>query len=112
MMSSLSRLKCSLLTLWAEKNIVTGINIESDVVENYENYAVDFFKAIKLLEKTIKEKDQVAIRCALTRVRIASLNMSNLYQDIIDDVVMINQQDSWPEIPEGYKLPDRYNDPD
>ncbi|WP_448310741.1 hypothetical protein [Pantoea sp. PGP6] len=112
MMSTLSRLKSSLLTLWAEKKVASGINIESGVVENYENYVADFFKATKLLEKTIKEKDQVAIRCALTRVRMASLNMSNLYQDIIDDVVTINQQESWPEIPEGYKLPDRYSEPD
>lgn len=112
MMSPLKRLKCSLLTLWVEKKIASSINIESDFVENYEAYATDFLNATKLLEKTIKEQDQVAIRCALTRLRMASLNMSNLYQDIIDDVVMINQQDSWPEIPEGYKLPDRYSDPD
>ncbi|NIF47134.1 hypothetical protein F3J28_05075 [Enterobacter sp. Ap-1006] len=110
MMSSLNRLKCSLLTLMVEKKIASSINIESDVVGNYEKYSADFLNATKLLEETIKEKDQVAIRCALTRVRIASLNMSNLYQDIIDDVVMINQQDSWPEIPEGYKLPARYSE--
>jgi hypothetical protein len=111
-MSSLKRLKCSLLPLWVEKKIAPSINIESDVVENYEAYAADFLNATRLLEKTIKEQDQVAIRCALTRVRIASLNMSNLYQDIVDDVIIINQQDSWPEIPEGYKLPDRYSEPD
>lgn len=111
MMSSLNKLKYSLLNVVVDQKIQSNINIESEVVENYEDYVADFLNATELLEKTIKAKDKIAIRCALTRVRMASLNMSNLYQDIVDDVIMINQQDTWPEIPEGYKLPEHYNKP-
>lgn len=50
-MSSLNKLKYSLLNLVADQKIESEINIESEVVENYEDYAADFLNATELLEK-------------------------------------------------------------
>ncbi|WP_350307657.1 MULTISPECIES: hypothetical protein [Photorhabdus] len=85
--------------------------MNSDIIEKYKEYIYDLEQATMLLNKTIEDNDQIAIQCALTRIRIASLNLSNLYEDIIDDVVLINNQDSWPEIPEDYKIPEHYDYP-
>jgi hypothetical protein len=109
MINTLEKLRSSLVAISFEEEIKAQMNIDLDLIENYEGYLSDFANSVELLRKTVNDNDQISIQCALTRVRIASLNLANLYQDIIDDVVLINQQDSWPKIPEGYKLPECYN---
>jgi len=109
MIETLNRLKGSLNSIFSETDVQVEMNINSDIIENYEDYVIDFKRAVKLLDKTICDNDPLAIQCALTRVRIASLNLSNIYQDIIDDVVLVNQQDLWPALPDNYKMPERYN---
>ncbi|WP_387467498.1 hypothetical protein ACSLVK_19040 [Photorhabdus tasmaniensis] len=111
MMETMNKLSYCLNLLSLRKNIQAELNINSDIIEKYEEYIYDFEQATALLNRTIEENDPIAIQCALTRVRIASLNLSNLYGDLIDDVVLINSQDSWPKIPEDYKIPDHYNYP-
>lgn len=100
----------SLLTIAPEKSILDNLNI-NDVNDNHDKYVAEFNMAVELLHRTIDKKDKVAIQCALTRIRIASLNLSNTYQDIIDDIMLINGHESWPSIPEGYKIPEEYNEP-
>jgi hypothetical protein len=109
MIGTLEKLRSSLIAISFGEEIKTQMNIDPDLIENYEIYLSDFVNSVELLNKIVSENDQVSVQCALTRVRIASLNLTNFYQDIIDDVVLINQQDSWPEIPEDYKLPECYN---
>lgn len=106
----LEDLSRSLLAITPEKSILDDLNI-NDVNDNYDKYETEFKMAVELLHKTVDKKDKVAIQCALTRIRIASLNLSNVYQDIIDDVTLINDHKSWPAIPEGYKIPEEYNVP-
>lgn len=110
MIDSIKKLEHDLTSALINKNNQSDLNI-SDVAENYERYIRDFKLAVELLGKTVEEDDKIAIQCALTRVRIASLNLSNIYQDIIDDVVLINKSDSWPAIPENYQIPEHYNYP-
>ncbi|CCW30105.1 hypothetical protein ABLA30_03330 [Xenorhabdus nematophila] len=109
MIDTLEKLRSSLIAISFEEEIKSQMNIDADLSENYEGYLVDFANSVELLSKTVSANDQISTQCALTRVRMASLNLVNFYQDVIDDVVLINQQDSWPEIPEGYKLPEYYN---
>ncbi|KNC21322.1 hypothetical protein FF38_03677, partial [Lucilia cuprina] len=87
------------------------MNIDDSLVINYESALKDFETALELLNKTVNKNDLIAIQCALTRIRIASLNLTNIYQDIIDDVILINQQKSWPDIPLDYKIPECYQYP-
>ncbi|MFP1727459.1 hypothetical protein [Lonsdalea quercina] len=110
MIDSVKKLKHVLTSASINKNNQSDLNI-SDVAENYERYISDFKLAVELLGKTVEENDKIAIQCALTRVRISSLNLSNIYQDIIDDVALINKSDSWPAIPDGYQIPEHYNYP-
>lgn len=110
MIDSIKKLEHDLTSALINKNNQSDLNI-SDVAENYERYISDFKLAVELLGKTVEEDDKIAIQCALTRVRIASLNLSNIYQDIIDDVVLVNKSDSWPAIPDGYQIPEHYNYP-
>ena len=110
MIDALKKLERNLVAIPPKGNEIAELNI-SDAAENYEGYVDDFKAAIELLGKTIAEDDVIAIQCALTRVRIASLNLSNIYQDIVDDVVLINKSDLWPAIPDGYQIPEHYNYP-
>lgn len=110
MIDSIKKLQCNLTSIFPDEGSKVDLNI-SDVVEAYDRYVSDFKLAVELLGKTIEEDDKIAIQCALTRVRMASLNLSNAYQDIIDDVVLINKSDLWPSIPEGYQIPECYNYP-
>lgn len=110
MTETLNSLSCSLLAIAPEKRILDGLNI-TDANDSYDKYLTEFDMAVELLRRTVDKKDKVAIQCALTRVRIASLNLSNTYQDIIDDVILINGHESWPSIPEDYKIPEEYNEP-
>lgn len=110
MIVSIKKLEHDLTCSLINKNNQSDLNI-SDVAENYERYTRDFKLAVELLGKTVEEDDKIAIQCALTRVRIASLNLSNIYQDIINDVALINKSDSWPAISDGYQIPEHYNYP-
>jgi hypothetical protein len=104
-MKTLMELNSSLSEIASEQD---ELNI-GYVSDNYDRYTEEFKVAVRLLHETVGENDKIAIQCALTRVRIASLNLSNVYQDIIDDVMLINKYESWPAIPDGYKLPEKYN---
>lgn len=108
MIDVMKKLKSDLIAISPEQKNLADLNI-LDVVESYERYTREFKQAVELLGETVKEDDKVAIQCALTRVRIASLNLSNSYQDIIDDVVLINKSELWPAIPDGYQIPEHYN---
>lgn len=103
MISVFKMLSDELMAIAPDQNILESLNI-GYVNENYEAYLHDFKLAVKLLGEKINENDKVAIQCALTRVKLASLNMSNIFQDIMDDVILINKHDSWPPIPENYKF--------
>ncbi|MGL4764424.1 MAG: hypothetical protein ACRC2N_05280 [Aeromonas sp.] len=108
MIDFIKKLKQNLITILPEHENLVVLNIP-DMVENYERYINEFESAVELLSKTIENNDKVAIQCALTRVRIASLNLSNCYHDVVDDVVLINKSESWPAIPNDYKIPEHYN---
>lgn len=108
MIDILEELKCCFTMISPDKNTQEKLSI-SYSYENYDDYANEFKLAVTLLSQTIEKNDKIAIQCALTRVRVASLNLSNLYLDIIDDAILINKHDSWPDIPEGYRLPDSYS---
>ena len=110
MINTLKMLENDLTNSLSDKKSQSTLNI-SDVVENYEGYIRDFKSAVALLSKAIKADDKITIQCALTRVRISSLNLSNSYQDIIDDVMLINSHDSWTEIPDDYQIPEHYDYP-
>ena len=110
MIDKIQELKEYIIEISQDKRYLADLNMP-EVAENYEQYANEFNCAVELLGKTIAGDDRIAIQCALTRVRIASLNLSNIYQDVIDDVVLINKSDSWPTIPEGYKIPGHFNYP-
>ena len=111
MIDSISNLKRNLATIVSDKNEFSELNI-SYVNKNHKKYTNEFMMAVDFLSKAIDENDLISVQCALTRVKIASLNLSNNYQDVIDDIVLINKLDLWPMIPEDYQIPEHYNYPE
>lgn len=109
MIEILDKLKCDLISIFPDKEKQSVLNI-FDLIKTHEKYINDFKRAVLLLDKTIEDNDSIATQCALTRVRIAALNLSNNYQDIVDDIILVNQDQSWTSIPQDYKLPEVYND--
>ena len=109
MIESIMILEKLLLRTSFESGIAEGLNV-SDVARRYEGYLEDFRLAVALFRGTVEVDDKVAMQCALTRVRVSALNISGLYQDLIDDVLLVNGQKTWPSIPEGYVLPARYSE--
>ncbi|CRY56856.1 MULTISPECIES: DUF6853 family protein [Yersinia] len=64
-----------------------------------------------VLRKALDEKDMVTVQATLVMSRIYSMNLRNFFNDIYDDIEIIGWTDryNWPEIPEGYRIPEHYN---
>lgn len=84
------------------------MNIEEDFSEKYEKILKEFEKAASFLEKSKNNKDELAFQCALTRVRISSMRICSLYEDIYEDIENLFSYGEWEKIPENYKIPKEY----
>lgn len=93
--------------LSGEWSINQDINIDEELSKEVGNLKVE----LDLLSKAISEKDMVAAKFALVMVRLCSLNLSNLFLDIFDDVEKVGWSEggSLPGVPDGYQVPEHYN---
>ncbi|MGP2518171.1 hypothetical protein [Yersinia sp. 2545 StPb PI] len=66
----------------------------------------------KLLALAKSKDDELAMQSALLRLRTYAMSLSGFFDAIVEDTEIILRLDTWPEIPEGYKLPEYYSDPD
>lgn len=65
---------------------------------------------LDLLANALQEKDLVTAKCALVMARLFSLNLSNFFLNIFEDIEKIGWSEEFklPAIPEGYKIPEHY----
>lgn len=92
-----------------ELSIDYSLNLDEELNSELEKLA----KISLVLRKALDEKDMIAVQAALIMSRIHSMNLRNFFNDIYDDIEMIGwtERYSWPEIPEGYRIPEHYNYP-
>lgn len=92
-----------------ELSIDYSLNLDEELHSEIEKLA----KISLVLRKALEEKDMVAVQAALIMSRIYSMNLRNFFNDIYDDIEMIGWTDryDWPEIPEGYQIPEYYSYP-
>jgi hypothetical protein len=67
--------------------------------------------AMLLFKASLGSNDLITAQCALIRARAVSMDLSNFFGNIAEDIERIAWTGGfdWPEIPEGYKIPERYN---
>ncbi|CNG74230.1 hypothetical protein OP862_00725 [Yersinia massiliensis] len=92
-----------------ELSIDYSLNLDEELYSELEKLA----NMSLVLKKALDEKDMVAVQAALVMSRIYSMNLRNFFNDIYDDIELIGwtERYSWPEIPEGYQIPEHYKHP-
>ncbi|RPH22321.1 hypothetical protein EHN07_16945 [Buttiauxella warmboldiae] len=68
---------------------------------------------LDLLTNALKEKDLVTAKYALVMARLFSLNLSNFFLNIFEDIEKVgwSEEIKLPAIPEDYQIPEHYNYP-
>ncbi|WP_233238268.1 hypothetical protein [Bordetella sp. LUAb4] len=68
-------------------------------------------KAAGLLNASLGGKDLIVAQCALLRVQLYAMQISNSFLNIGDDIekIFLTKEIKLPDIPEGYQIPDSYN---
>jgi hypothetical protein len=66
----------------------------------------------KVLAHSKEKNDELAMQSALMRLRTHAMSLSSFFDAIVEDADVILRLDVWPEVPEGYEVPDCYSDPD
>lgn len=78
----------------------------------FEKY-LDLLRAQAMLLALAKNQgDELAMQSALLRLRTHAMSLSGFFNAIVEDAEIILRLETWPELPEGYKLPEYYNAPD
>lgn len=90
-----------------EWSINCDLNIDEELSKELASLEVE----LELLSKAMNENDLVTVKCALVMIRLYSLNLSNLFLDIFEDIEKVgwSEEVSLPNVPEGYQVPERYN---
>lgn len=68
---------------------------------------------LNLLTDAIQRKDMITAKCALVMARVISLDLSNFFLNLFEDIEKVGwgEQCELPSIPEDYVIPDHYNYP-
>lgn len=103
----LIRTLASLQGLSGEWSINHDVNIDEELSREVGNLKIE----LDLLGKAVSGNDMVAAKYALVMARLCSLNLSNLFLDIFDDVEKVGWSEggSLPNVPDGYQVPEHYN---
>lgn len=85
----------------------------SDALDDrFEKY-LDLLRAQEMLLTLAKKQgDELAMQSALLQLRTHAMSLSSFFNAIVEDAEIILRLEAWPELPEGYKLPEYYNVPD
>ncbi|MBT0722822.1 hypothetical protein EFZ10_05430 [Tatumella sp. TA1] len=102
------------LSALAEKCNFTEDQLAVDYSLDLDDELYDELRKLALisqaLQKALADGDMIAVKAALILSRIYTMNLRNFFSDIFDDIESIGWSNnySWPEIPEGYQLPEKY----
>ncbi|MFJ3260832.1 hypothetical protein ACIPK7_11315 [Pseudomonas sp. NPDC086581] len=112
-MMALNEVK-GLVSSLADSQGVSGewsINGDVNIDEELSKYLANFKIELELLSKAVGENDLITAKCALVMMRLYSLNLSNLFLDIFEDIERVgwSKEGALPNVPEGYQIPDSYN---
>lgn len=85
------------------------LDLDKEMRDELEKLQIE----LDLLTNALREKDLVTAKHALVMSRIFSLNLSNLFLNIFEDIEKIgwSEESKLPAIPEGYQIPEHYNYP-
>lgn len=83
------------------------LNLDEELKKELDSLQVE----LNLLQDSLKENDLVTAKCALTMVRMHSLNLSGFFMNIFEDIEKVgwSEKTKIPIIPDGYEIPKHYN---
>jgi hypothetical protein len=87
-----------------------SIDFGADLNNGFLNDVSRLQESMRLFKRSMELNDLVTAQCALIRARAISMDLSNFFGSIAEDVERIAWTGGfvWPEIPDGYKIPDHY----
>ncbi|WP_118985764.1 hypothetical protein [Photorhabdus sp. CRCIA-P01] len=96
--------------LYDEGNTDYTLNLDEELNLSINRLLDDF----SLLQKALDQEDMIAVQAALNRARANSMDLSNFFENICEDIEMIGWTDryNWPKTPKDYEIPDHYNYPE
>ncbi|MDR9889561.1 hypothetical protein O7047_04830 [Pseudenterobacter timonensis] len=88
-----------------------SIDYKQDLDKELGNELANLKIELELLMSAIQRKDFVTAKCALVMIKVFSLNLSNFFLNIFEDIEKVgwSEQSHLPDIPENYQIPDHYN---
>ncbi|WP_159567149.1 hypothetical protein [Budvicia diplopodorum] len=90
-----------------------SINYKLDLDKELRGELAKLQIELDLLTNAIQENDLDTAKYALVMARIFSLNLSNFFLNIFEDIEKVGWSEEFklPTLPEGYQIPERYNYP-
>ncbi|SEK76095.1 hypothetical protein SAMN04487787_103407 [Kosakonia sacchari] len=85
------------------------LDLDKELSNELNNLQIE----LELLTNALHEKDLVTVKCALVMARLYSLNLSNLFLGIFEDIEKVGWSEEFklPNVPDGYQIPEHYNYP-
>ncbi|WP_374419292.1 hypothetical protein [Chromobacterium sp.] len=114
MYSFLDGMKSDFLKIISEKysSAVDVDDLSIDYGASLENLLLKYMalcqSSAALLSGAKSVNDELAMQSALIRLRSYAIGLSSLFDAIADNAETILKIGEWPELPEGYELPDCY----
>lgn len=90
-----------------------SIDYQQDLDKELDNDLNNLKIELDLLMSAVQNKDFVTAKCALVMARLFSLNLSNFFLNIFEDIEKVgwSEQNNLPGVPEDYQIPEHYNYP-
>lgn len=90
-----------------------SVDYKLDLDKELSNELNNLHIELDLLTNALYEKDLVTVKCALVMARLYSLNLSNLFLNIFEDIEKIGWSEEFklPNVPDDYQIPEHYNYP-
>jgi hypothetical protein len=82
-----------------------------DLDEKFQNNMIRLQNAISLLRKARIAKDDMAVRAALVYIKIFTMGLSNFFDNIKDDTLLLSKALRSSDMPDDYQVPEHYNFP-
>lgn len=90
-----------------------SIDYQIDLDNRLKEELLGLYTDLRLLNDSLNNHDLITAKCALIYIRIKTLDLSNFFLNIYEDIEKVGwRNDSkLPDIPDGYKIPECYQYP-
>ncbi|CAQ82545.1 MULTISPECIES: hypothetical protein [Photorhabdus] len=90
-----------------------SIDYQLDLDKRLQEDLAKLETELNLLTDAVQRKDMVTAKCALVMARVISLDLSNFFLNIFEDIEKVGWGElcELPSIPENYVIPEHYNYP-